>query len=181
MLHCALMKESIKEAGLETIVLSWKGPYTLSELEKLEEGNGVYLLTGTKKFSRSLLSFTKVLYCGITERRFSIRVNEKHHQVPNIKSTNLRVWVGRPIFPATYGRSHLELLETCLVSFWQPELNQKKKAYYPRKPICLVVKWGKQDNTPYKRIPGDVAELKDVLWWDCKDWRIGNLKLQRHT
>ena len=175
------MKNGTQEADLETIVLSWKGPYTLSELERIPDGNGIYLLTGTKKYSRSLLSFTKVLYCGITERRFSVRVNEKHHQVPNIKPTNLRIWIGCPIFPVNHDRSHLELLETCLVSFWQPELNQKKKAYYPRKPICLVVKWCKQDGTAYKRLPDDISELKDVMWWDCKDWRTGDLKVQRRT
>ena len=155
--------------------------YTLSELQKLEDGNGVYLLTGTKKYSRSTTSITKVLYCGITERRFAVRVNEKHHQVPNIKTTNLRIWIGCPIFPASYERSHLELLETCLVSFWQPELNQKKKAYYPRKPICLVVKWCKPDDSACKRLPDDISELKDVMWWDCNDWRIGDLKVKRRS
>lgn len=175
------MKTNTPKADLETIVLQWKGPYTIEQVNRLDDGNGVYLLTGYKKHSRSLLNFTKVLYCGITGRRFALRVNEKHHQVPNLKPASLRVWLGCPIFPTGYDRSHLELLETCLISFWQPELNQKKRAYYPARPICLVVKWCKPDGTPYKRLPGDIAELKDVLWWDCKDWRTGNLKVEKQA
>jgi hypothetical protein len=175
------MKTITPKTDLETIVLQWKGPYTLREINQLDDGNGVYLLTGHNKHSRSLLSFTKVLYCGITERRFAQRVNEKHHQVPNLKPDSLRVWLGCPIFPIGHDRSHLELLETCLVSFWQPELNQKKRAYYPVRPICLVVKWCKPDGTSYKRLPGDIAALKDVLWWDCKDWRSGNLKVEKQA
>ncbi|OGX86385.1 hypothetical protein [Hymenobacter glacialis] len=168
---------TIHEEALETVVLSWKGPYTFAELQQIDEGNGVYLLTGTKKYSHSQLISSEVLYCGITQQKFRVRINQKHQKLPKIKSAHLRIWLGCLLYPAAHTRRHLELLETCLISFWQPELNEKKRANNPKTPICLVVKWCKQDGTAYKRFPQDISNLQDVIWWDCNDWRVGDLKL----
>lgn len=145
----------------------------------MPDGNGIYLLIGTKKYSRSRLIASEVLYCGITSRKFSVRINERHGKLPKIRSADLRIWLGCPLYPNDYTRNDLESMETCLVSFWQPELNEKKRAYNPTSPICLVVKWCKQNGNPYKRFPQDVAKLADVLWWDCNEWRIGDLKVAK--
>ncbi|OON70009.1 hypothetical protein [Hymenobacter sp. CRA2] len=163
---------------LETVVLRWKGPYTYEQIQELPDGNGLYLLTGKKRYSRA--STDKALYCGITEGKFRTRINEKHHKKQEIREANLKIWLGQIIYPAKFDRSLLERTETCLISFWQPELNEKKKAYYPAQPICFVSQWCRTDGSAYgQRFPEDVRDLQDVLWWDTDVWRTGDLKIVR--
>jgi hypothetical protein len=71
----------------------------------------------------------------------------------------------------------LELAEHCLVSFWQPTLNNRKTIYYPRDPICFISQWFKKDEQPYLRRPSILIDLPDLLWWDKERWRTGNLKV----
>lgn len=161
-----------------TVIIEWLGPFTMEELKKRPEGNGLYLLTGIPQKSRA--KSDKLLYCGITEKLFCERIRPGHHAVKQIKPETLRVWIGCLVYPTECVRQHLEDAEGAFVSFWDVMLNARKKKFYPAKAICIVARWCKKDGKAYKRWSASLAFIKaldDVLWWDTEDWRVGNLSL----
>lgn len=158
---------------LTTAIIKWTGSFSLYEVCNSTKRNGIYLLTGKLKFERH----NQIQYCGITEDYFCNRINDKHHKLALIKDDSLSIWLGEVIYPTKFNRSLLELAEHCFVSFWQPELNERKTIYYPRNPICFISQWIKKDEHPYLRRPSILNGLPDLLWWDKERWRTGKLKV----
>ncbi|MNG30798.1 hypothetical protein D3C84_1164870 [compost metagenome] len=79
-------------------------------------------------------------------------------------------------YPEEASRYFLEMAESIIIYFWQPALNEKKKVF-PPKPITLVSKWFKKDGSPRLRQHSMCQHLDDVLSWDGKLWRSGNLRV----
>lgn len=80
-------------------------------------------------------------------------------------------------------RRHLEDAEAALVSFWDVKMNERKKAYFPPFSICIVSRWCNKKGKAYKRFPADlhyIKNLEDVIWWDRKEWRVGDLKIVKY-
>ncbi|RTQ46009.1 hypothetical protein EJV47_22890 [Hymenobacter gummosus] len=161
--------------GITSVIIEWKGPYTLEQVKELGVGNGIYLLTGQKKRSRSYRD--QLQYCGITERGFYDRLCRNHPKREMIRPDSLGIWLGQVLHPISADRSYLEHIEHCLVSFWAVHMNEKKRATNPKKPICLVSRWMRPNDKPYIRFPEPIQPLEDVLWWDTKHWRVGDLKV----
>ncbi|GAB3825795.1 hypothetical protein GCM10028821_07170 [Hymenobacter jeollabukensis] len=163
-----------------TIIIEWEGPYSLEELKRVEKGNGLYLLTGREDGKRGRED--ELQYCGITEKQFCERVKHSHHKVKLIRKDSLQIWIGCLIYPHECVRQHLEDAERAFVSFWDIQMNDKKKRYYPDSPICIVTRWFRPNGEPYQRFPASlqfIKQLDDVLWWDTDDWRVGNLRIQK--
>lgn len=156
-----------------TTVIKWKGPYDYAELRTLDEGNGLYLLTGCLPKQRR----DRVQYCGITEDTFYKRISQKNHVRENIRPKTLGIWIGEMVYPEKFGRSQLEIAEHCFIAFWQPQLNERKRVYCPNQEICLVSEWFDSSDVPRRKRPEILSDLPDVLWWDEERWRIGQLKV----
>ena len=84
--------------NLTTVVVRWTGPVLQSDVWESEEGNGLYLLVGNRKFQRS----ERVQYCGITAGFFCDRINAKHHKLKLIRSDTLSIWLGRVVYPRRF-------------------------------------------------------------------------------
>jgi hypothetical protein len=119
---------------LTTIIVRWTGPHAFGQLVDADACNGLYLLAGRRKYQRT----TQIQYCGITERRFCERLTSRHHRLSEIRRDTLAIWIGTPVYPAQFTRDHLEIAEHCFVYFWQPDLNERKSAYHPKRPICFI-------------------------------------------
>ena len=153
-----------------TIRLHWRGPYTKEEVCDTNIGNGLYLLTGKRRYERS----EQIQYCGITAGQFRNRFKQ-HHKISEI-TRELKIWLGEIAYPNEHTRMHLEIAESIVVYFWQPNLNERKK-FYPPRPTALISHWFKPNGTPRFNQQHIYADLHDVLCWDGKLWRSGNLKV----
>lgn len=154
-----------------TIIVEWYGPYTYDEIsENPEWENGLYLATGKLKYERE----ATIQYCGITEGSFYRRL-KNHHKVHEINREQ-EFWIGEVAYPSNASRYFLEMAESMIVYFWQPELNERKKLSLP-KPITLLNKWYKGNCTARYRQHTLCKDLADVLSWDGELWRSGNLQV----
>lgn len=159
-----------------TIIVNWRGSFSYEEIEENPSlsnlSNGLYLATGKLKYQRGNPT---IQYCGITERRFIDRFNDKNHKSHNI-NRDQEFWLGTIGYPDNYDRQHLEIAEGIIVYFWQPSLNERKKVSLP-KPTTLINKWFKKDGTSRLRQDPICKELFDVISWDGDLWRGGNLRV----
>ncbi|MFW1747849.1 hypothetical protein ACG9XW_16810 [Acinetobacter guillouiae] len=154
-----------------TIILNWKGPFTLDEvLANKQRSNGLYIITGKRKNER----FLDIQYCGITEGSFHNRI-KKHQKVPLV-TREREFWLANVEYPIKVTRTFLEKAESIIIYFWQPNLNTRKKVYPPT-PITLINKWYKKDGGPRLRQHKIMKNLDDVLCWDGEFWRTGNLSI----
>jgi len=154
-----------------TLIVDWRGPFTLEDIERDPElSNGLYLATGKLKYQRS----ANIQYCGITEGSFFNRLRY-HHKVHEIFKEQ-QFWLGSIRYPNEASRRYLELVESMIICFWKPKLNEKKKFAAP-KSITLINKWFKKDYTPRYRQHTLCKHLDDVISWDGKLWRLGNLQV----
>lgn len=154
-----------------TIIVDWLGPYSQEEIEEKKElANGLYLVTGKLKYERS----ATIQYCGITEGAFFRRFRN-HHKIHQIYKES-EFWLGSIKYPSESSRHFLELAETLIIYFWQPELNTRKKLSTPNS-ITLISKWFKTNYQPRLRQHTLCKDLDDVLSWDGSLWRTGNLQV----
>jgi hypothetical protein len=153
----------------KTIILNWQGPYKFEELSKFTHlENGLYLATGKLKHKQ----ITEIQYCGITEGSLAKRI-ANHHKVDQINRKQ-RFWLAQVQYPKRATRNILELAETIIIYFWQPELNERKKVGDPM-PVTVINQWLKKDGTPRYIQHTLCKDLDDVLSWDGELWRTGNL------
>jgi len=154
-----------------TVIIDWQGPYDYAEIkENPDWSNGLYLATGKLKYERE----ATIQYCGITEGSFIGRF-KSHHKVHEINREQA-FWLGTVKYPNKVTRHFLEIAESIIVYFWQPSLNDRKKAF-PPKPITLVNKWFKKNGLPRLRQHTMCMHLSDVISWDGELWRSGNLQV----
>ncbi|MBV9469844.1 MAG: hypothetical protein JO316_20295 [Abitibacteriaceae bacterium] len=155
--------------SLKTIIIRWHGPHSLEQIKTSDRWNGLYMLAGRRKYQRE----EQMQYCGITEGYFCDRLNSRHHKMKQIKH-ELSIWLGEVAYPTKFNRSHLELAEQCIIYFWQLKLNERK-IIKPPQSVCVVSHWfTRSGNTRLNRL-AIYKDLPDVLSWDEKRWRTGNL------
>lgn len=156
---------------LRTIVIGWWGPHTLESACESELGNGLYFVSGRMKRERT----DRIQYFGITERPYCKRLKERGHAIEQV-TKNRQIWLGQIEYPGCFTRAHLELAEGCLIYFWGDSKLNRRKLVRPPKPVCLVSRWLKPDGEVRLNRLAIYKDLLDVLWWDDKYWRTGNLK-----
>jgi hypothetical protein len=88
----------------------------------------------------------------------------------------LRCWTGTIVVPKTYSREKLESVEKLLVYIAQPHLNVRKKNGLP-KSMTVISHWFKPSGTPRYNRKGIFKDFPDVISWDGKHWREGNLRV----
>ncbi len=157
-----------------TILIQWRGPFTIDEVINQDSGNGIYLLVGKQKYERE----TSIQYCGITEGNFGVRL-AKHHKLPEI-NRDLEIWLGNIEYPSAHTRTHLETAESIIVYFWQPSLNERKK-FNPPRPTTVISHWFKKNGDIRFNQMNIYKGLHDVLCWDGYYWRTGNLSVYENN
>ena len=153
----------------ESIVINWHGPVAAEEIDSYHEG-GLYVITGYKHYGRK----DKIQYIGITERSFSARF-DRHHKIKQVVR-NRRIWVGEIVYPTEPSRTKLERAEGMLIYALQPDLNQQKKFTLPR-PAVVVSHWFTPKKAARFNHQGIFSGFPDVISWDGKHWREGNLRV----
>jgi len=154
-----------------TVIVDWKGPYSVEQVSKNAQwGNGLYMFAGKRKYKKT----NEIQYCGITEGSFTGRFAQ-HHKLHEI-NRDLQIWLGSASYPQNASRHYLEMAEAIIVYFWQPALNEKKTVHAP-KPVSVISRWFKQDGLPRMRQHPICKSIDDVLSWDGRLWRTGNLSV----
>jgi hypothetical protein len=163
-------------------IIQWIGPFlNLDDLKKWEKDSLIanefclYLLSG-KEYRKRYTS----LYCGKTEMKTLSSRFKNHKKYELIKDRDLNIWVGRFSFNKNAISENIDIVETLIISHWQPNLNEKKKAYYPGLAICVLNSWYKKDSiTRYQNRIHPVQQLDDVIFYDINSnivWGAERLK-----
>lgn len=132
-------------AGISKIfILEWYGPFnSVEDLKRWEnahseEGFGIYFISGKppyKKIPRSYVGIS-VNRNGLISERYT---SDNQHHIHELRDKEF--WIGRFFDKRRRTRKNYDLCETLLVSFLQPELNVRKKSYYPSDDIALINRW----------------------------------------
>jgi len=163
-------------------MIEWIGPfYNVEELRKWERETPnsnmfcLYLFSGKeshKKFNS--------LYCGKSEIGSISTRFKNHSKYELVKDRDFNLWVGRFSDKKAAKSENIDTVETLIISHWQPNLNEKKKAYYPGLAICIINSWYKKDiETRYQNRIYPVQQLDDVIFYDIKTnivWGAERLK-----
>jgi len=100
------------------IIIHWKGPYDLEQLDNESHGSeGIYLFTGKAKFKQS----DGIRYCGITEQIFYNYIQS--HRKNTTINRNRKVWIVKIQHPTKFFRHHLEHAKKFIIYYIQPDFN----------------------------------------------------------
>jgi len=163
-------------------MVQWIGPFcNLDELRKWERETPIstefclYLFSG-KEFNKKSNS----LYCGKSESGSISTRFKNHSKYELVKDRDFNLWIGRFSNKKAAKPENIDTIETLIISHWQPNLNEKKKAYYPGLAICIINSWHKKDlKTTYKNRIYPVQQLDDVIFYDINTnivWGAERLK-----
>lgn len=168
----------------KTIIINWQGPHDIKnrgskqDQEEIFLKGGLYLFTGIGKNKQK----DKIQYFGIaseTDKNNSYFERFKRHStIPEI-NRNLKVWLGKIVYPNTRRREYLEETERILIYFLNDEIINIQKKCTPPELLTIINKWYKPNITDWSsepRInkPKVLNDLDDVLSWDGKYWRSAN-------
>ncbi len=64
--------------SVKTIIIRWEGPHTLTSVESSDLGNGLYFLSGRRRYERT----DQIPYFGITKRKYRNRIKQDHQARP---------------------------------------------------------------------------------------------------
>lgn len=153
---------------MNSFVIEWSGPYDDDEISDINESNGLYLITGFQKFKRNHV----IQYCGITERNFRKRFNDLDHK-KELVTRERKYWLGNIRSNTTIVRKDLELVESLIVFFWQPELNVHKKRT-PPSPTVIINRWYNKEKNLRRKIMYEAQRLHDVIFWDGESLHLSD-------
>lgn len=92
---------------------------------------------------------------------------KNHSKYELVKDRDFNLWIGRLSDKKAAKPENIDTIESLIISHWQPNLNEKKKEFYPRLSICIINSWHKKDFiTRYKNRIYHVQQLDDVIFYD---------------
>ena len=150
-------------------ILRWIGPFfTLEELkeweiENINCKNNLYILTGKEYRHRNVSD-----YVGITEQDYVYKRLGNNHGKFNKIDRELNNWVGNFSCSDHADHDNISIVETLLISSWQPQLNEKKKAYYPGRSICVINQWYKPNFNQYSNRVYPAQYMQDVIIYNSE-------------
>ena len=80
----------------------------------------------------------------------------------------LNIWVGNFSCSDHADHDNISIVETLLISSWQPQLNEKKKAYYPGRSICVINQWYKPNFNQYSNRVYPAQYMQDVIIYNSE-------------
>lgn len=154
-------------------IIHWQGPYTFEEA-RLCRGIGLYFCWGRKPRQWQTTP-EQVLRVGISwkdQRGIGGRIGDYKDWDFNPEKNDW--WVGFVHAPAKSRteKALLEAAEWMLISWLQPEFNEKKKDYFPKESTYVVNLWRKKSGDPRERPKGATKDVPDVIGWSQEDSRI---------
>ena len=154
-------------------MLQWIGPFAnLEELKKWELVNmncscNLYMLTGKEYHHRTISD-----YVGITEQEYIYKRLRCNHDKFKKIVRDLNIWVGHFSCSDHAIHENISIVETLLISSWQPQLNEKKKVYFPNQCICVINQWYKPNKTQYINRVYPAQYLQDVIVYNSEAGKI---------
>ena len=148
----------------KVFIIQWVGPFfTLEELKEWEIENidcksNLYMFTGKEYRHRTVSD-----YVGITEQEYVYKRLNNNHGKFNKISKDLNIWVGHFSCSDHATRENISIVETLLISSWQPNLNERKKIYYPYSSICVINQWYKPNCCQYSNRIYSAQDMQDVI------------------
>jgi hypothetical protein len=168
--------------------IQWYGPFSfgtddcyenLRDWEQKhpdERGFCIYYIYGKppqKKKGRSYIGIT-LNKNGVVSKRYSNDMSHKIHQL-----RDKEVWVGRFADKNKHSRKDSELCESLLIAYLDPELNIKKKKFYPDGNVALINRWYTKDAKPRQRRTYEVQKLvPDIIICDDEGIWVSEQLLQ---
>jgi len=150
-------------------LVKWYGPYDDDTLVQNDTKNCLYLITGKKKHQRN----QSILYCGITKRTVSDRVNDKNHKSWNVVR-EIQYWVGVVDYSRKPSEYLLRKLEHILIYFLKTEENSQNKDSLPKRRMILVNQWYRPDGIRRKNQIHEAQKLQDLIFFSENEWLICN-------
>ena len=150
--------------------IEWVAPFfNIESLIKWEKEHNhtlnylFYIVTGIPTNKQKIRS-----YCGISMNKAGYIYNrylaDKTHIVHYLR--NEEIWIGKFSDNSPHTREDVELCETMIISYWQPELNIRKKAYYPNKSVTIINRWYKKDLQPREKNIYTAQTMPDLIIYD---------------
>ena len=135
------------------IVVDWYGPFSEEEaikyIKKEKIDHAIYTVIGKQKCKRGN---DKIQYIGLSKQTYSRLLN--HSKIEHV-TQNKQIWIGKISSFSVPGKKEkvtnimTDLAEWAHVYFLKPALNRYKIINPPDKPVTVVNRWWKKDNTPY--------------------------------
>lgn len=150
-------------------VIKWFGPFDDRNLSHNSQRNCLYLITGKTRFQRT----PSILYCGITTRTVSERVNDKNHKSWKVVR-DLQYWVGIVEYSRKPSEYLLRKLEHILIFRLQTQENSQNKNSLPKRKLILVNQWFSIDGKPRRKQFHIAQELSDLIFFNETEWFICN-------
>ena len=148
------------------IVIDWYGPYSLEEAKsasKLHFNSGLYMAIGKIKYQKTK---SKLQYIGLA-KSLEYRLCNGHKKLCMV-CTGLQIWLGEIVSNGVSGKKDkatnrlLDLAEWAHIYFADIQLNEKKTSNPPDKPVTVVNRWWKINDTPrIRKVHKDWPELID--------------------
>lgn len=162
-------------------VIQWYGPFGFGSEENYinlrtwehnnpdEKGFCIYYIDGKppqKRKRRSYIGITLNKH-GVVSQRYDSDITHKIHQLKD-----KQVWIGRFADRKKHTRDDAELCESLLVAHLSPELNIRKKKFYPNGNISLINRWYNEKKHPrvqrkhfmQKNVPTVLLSDDDGIW-----------------
>ena len=166
---------------MNTIYIYWHGPFSLGELQKLNQkepsstllsGCGLYAITGMTKWQR----YPRLQYIGITEVGFLGRTSPKTHKIWLV-TREQAIWLGKVAYKKCVSREDIELAESMMVYFSEPPgLSERKTKNHPVVSCSVISSFFKKNTGKvYKRLPGLIRAIPELVMWDV------NSKILRYS
>lgn len=154
--------------SINTIIIEWTGPYSYKQVIETEEANGIYLLTGSRKGPPC----KKILYVGITGRKFSKRLSQTEHgEIDRIATEPTRkYWIGKSKYlrrsrgttqSVTYEDvEHLIIRYLCKQFGSESLINTRKKKSNPPNSVGIINIWQFPKEKTARKKEAHVAQQK---------------------
>ncbi len=153
---------------MKLYIVNWQGPYNDETLRDNPDSLGLYLITGFQKHERN----KSIQYCGITKSLVRNRIINGHHKKDKI-TREREYWIGKVISTTKVNRRDLEIIESLIVYFWKPELNDRKKYRCPS-PTVVLSRWHNRKGELRLKVRYEGQRLQDVIYWDGEHWHLSN-------
>lgn len=157
------------------IGIDWFGPYTRFDVGQASRnfGGGLYFAIG--RLAGKGNHKRKPQYIGISSDLVGRAASARHHKLRELDQATASIWLGEIATAEPAGRrfhvtpTTLRFAEWLHVYFMTLPLNERLRENLPPKPVTVLNRWWKKDNTPCLRRPH--PDWPDLIDYAGRDFR----------